>query len=91
LNELIVPLDRIEEQQRSHEEALATGFSTYESFRKRKDGSLAYVAVTSKTVLDRDGKVEFILSSKKDLTHLKIARDARMVEARFWRSVGIHT
>lgn len=42
-----------------------------------------YVDITSKAVRDGSGEVEFILSSKKDVTHLKIRRDAKLIEARF--------
>jgi protein-histidine pros-kinase len=83
LNELVVPPDRVEEERKILQEALQTGFSTYESLRRRKDGSLVYVDITSKAVRDGRGDIEFILSSKKDVTHLRIRRDAKLVEARY--------
>src|SRR5258706_521592 len=83
LNDLVVPPDRREEEENIVREALATGFSTYESLRRKKDGSLIYVAISSKALTNAQGQAEFILSSKKDVTHLKALRDAKLVEAKF--------
>jgi protein-histidine pros-kinase len=83
VNDLIVTPDRFEEEGKILREALATGFSAYESIRRKKDGSTVYVAISSKAVRNPQGGVEFILSSKKDVTHLKVLRDAKLVEARF--------
>src|SRR3981189_3424085 len=43
VDELIVPPDPVEEERRILLEALETGFSAYESVRRRKDGSPVYV------------------------------------------------
>jgi PAS domain S-box-containing protein len=83
VEELIVPPDRTDEERRIQAEAIETGFSTYESIRRTKDGSLVYVDITSKAMRDAQGNIELILSSKKDITHLKVLRDAKLVEARF--------
>ena len=83
VSELIVPPDRIEEEHKILLEALETGFSAYESVRRRKDGSPVYVDISSRAVRDAQGKVEFVLSSKKDITHQRVMRDAKLVEARF--------
>src|SRR5256885_2741999 len=83
LNDLIVPPERVDEEQKILREALETGFSAYESVRRRKDGSPVYVDISSRAVRDAQGKVEFVLSSKKDITHQRAMRDAKLVEARF--------
>jgi len=83
VNDLVVPPDRIEEERKILREALETGFSAYESVRRRKDGSPVYVDISSRAVRDAQGKVEFVLSSKKDITHQRVMRDAKLVEARF--------
>src|SRR5260221_10228228 len=83
VNELIVPPDRIEEERKILGEALETGFSAYESVRRRKDGSPVYVDISSRAVRDARGNVEFVLSSKKDITHQRVMRDAKLVDARF--------
>ena len=83
VNELIVPPDHVEEERKILREALETGFSAYESVRRRKDGSPVYVDISSRAVRDAQGKVEFVLSSEKDITHQRVMRDAKLVEARF--------
>jgi PAS domain S-box-containing protein len=83
LVDLIVPADRIEEERRIQSEVLSRGLSTYESMRHRKDGSLIYVDITSKAVRDANGRVMFLVSTKKDVTHLRLIRDARILESRF--------
>jgi PAS domain S-box-containing protein len=83
LRELIVPEDRAHEEQRIFAETLARGQSTHESIRRTKDGSLLYVDITTKAVRGLDGSLTCIISTKKDVTHLKVLRDARLVQARF--------
>jgi PAS domain S-box-containing protein len=83
LYETIVPPERRAEEQQILHEALAAGTVTYESFRTRQDGSLVYVDVTSKAIKDARGKIAYILFSKKDVTQLKVQRDAKLLEARF--------
>ncbi len=83
LDSLIVPADRADEEKRGQEEALATGLVVYESLRRRKDGTLVHVSVSTKAIRDADGRLQYFLSNKKDVTHLKVLRDSRVVEARF--------
>jgi len=83
VNDLIVPPDHAEEERKILREALETGFSAYESVRRKKDGSPVYVDISSRAVRDAQGKVEFVLSSEKDITHQRVMRDAKLVEARF--------
>jgi PAS domain S-box-containing protein len=83
LNEIIVPLDRLEEEQKLLREALETGSATFESVRRRKDLSLIYVDVSSKVIRNSQGQIEFILSNQKDVTNLKVLRDAKLIEAKF--------
>src|SRR5437879_391321 len=54
-----------------------------ESLRKRKDGSLVYVDISSKAIPDSKGQTQFVISTKKDVTQLKVMRDAKLVETRF--------
>ncbi len=83
LDDLVIPPDRLHEQERIVLQALEAGSSTHESLRRKKDGSLIYVAVSSKSIRDARGQIEFVLSSKKDVTDLKVLRDAKLVEAKF--------
>jgi PAS domain S-box-containing protein len=64
-------------------QTLVTGAASYESLRRARDGTLVYIDSSSKLVRDADGAPEYILWSKKDVTALKVLRDAKLVEARF--------
>ena len=81
--ELIVPNDCIDEEIRFQAEALSRGVTVYESVRRRKDGTLVHVSVSTKAVRDAKGQLAYFLANKKDVTHLKVLRDAKLVEARF--------
>jgi protein-histidine pros-kinase len=83
LTELVVPQDHVQEEQRIQAEALAGRLAVYESVRRRKDGSLVHVSVSSKAVHDPKSGLTFILSTKKDVTHLKVQRDAKLLDVRF--------
>ncbi|MGZ3199296.1 MAG: PAS domain-containing sensor histidine kinase [Croceibacterium sp.] len=82
LTDLVVPDDHALEQQQHLDETLASGAATYESVRRRKNGSLVYVDVTTRLTRSADGKAQ-ILSAEKDVTHIKVLRDAKLMEARF--------
>jgi PAS domain S-box-containing protein len=79
--DLILPADFVEEERRQ-DEALPT-VTVYESVRRRKDGSLVHVSISSRPVKDADGQLRFVLSTLKDVTHLKVRRDTKLVEGRF--------
>jgi protein-histidine pros-kinase len=83
LDALIVPPGELEQVHRIRREAIATGASVFETSRRRKDGSLLYAVVTNKVVYDAEQRAEFILTSQKDVTHLKVLRDAKLVETKF--------
>ena len=83
LADLIVPKDRTDDERRSQQEALERGLAVYEAVRQCKDGSLVHVSVSTKAVFDSGGKHQYFLSTKKDVTHLKVLRDARLLEAKF--------
>lgn len=82
LNDLVVPTDRVKDQELRLDETIASGAGTYESVRRRKDGSLLYVDVSTRVVRAADGAL-LILSAEKDVTHIKVLRDAKLMEARF--------
>jgi protein-histidine pros-kinase len=83
LHELIVPDDRQQEARRILYESVTVGAATYETMRQRKDGSLVYVDITNKALRDAQGAITLILATKKDVTHLRLMRDAKMLETRF--------
>lgn len=77
----------VHERDRQTEQALtvpaAHGLTTFEAIARRLDGSLLYVVISSKEILDAAGKVEYNISTMSDVTHLKVLRDAKLVEAQF--------
>jgi len=83
LNDIIVPPDRIDEENRILQETINNGVCYYESLRLTKGGSLVYVDISSKAIHDTLGQLEYILFSKKDVTHLKAMRDAKLLDAKF--------
>jgi PAS domain S-box-containing protein len=83
LAELVVPADRLVEQDRALRDTAQARSLTYESVRRRKDGSMLCVDVTTKLVVSADGAPAVILSAEKDVTHIKVLRDAKLMEARF--------
>ncbi|MDI1260772.1 PAS domain S-box protein [Aquabacterium sp.] len=79
---LSVPADQAIEPGLHIQETLSLGTVTYEAVRRRKDGSLLYVDVTTKLV--RTANLEpMVLSAEKDVTTIKVLRDAKLMEARF--------
>jgi PAS domain S-box-containing protein len=83
LGELIVPAAHLPEYDRMLETALADGFATCESVRRRKDGSLLYVDTSCKAVSGDANGDTLILCYKKDVTRIKVQREAKLMEARF--------
>jgi PAS domain S-box-containing protein len=80
---LLVPAERHEEERRLTRLILDDGTYSYESIRCRKDGSLVYVDISAKAVRDACGAPVFILISQKDVTALKVLRDAKLLETKF--------
>ncbi len=65
IEELILPPDRLAEERRILKEALESGYSTYESIRRRKDGSLLYVDISSKSIRDGKGMLNWFFPSRR--------------------------
>ena len=83
IGELLIPADRIAEEAQFLKETLERGFATFESVRRRQNGALLCVDVSSRVVREPAGSLAFILHAEKDVTQLKVQRDARLVEARY--------
>ena len=79
LADLIVPPDRLEEERTVREGAANLGVTVYESVRRRKDGLLVHVSISSKAVNDANGNLSFYATQKRDVTHLKVLRDSKLV------------
>jgi len=59
------------------------GSCDYEMLRKKKDGSLIYIDASCVTIPDSQGRIQYIVSSTRDRTQLKAARDAQLMEVKF--------
>jgi PAS domain S-box-containing protein len=82
LSDLVAPAELGAEQRLRLDETLAGGGATYESVRRRSDGSLLYVDVSTRLVKAADGST-LVMSAEKDVTQIKVQRDAKLMEARF--------
>lgn len=83
LVDLIVPQDRAIEELAMLQDALSNKLVVYESVRRRKDGSLLHVNISTKSIHENDGILKYILTTTKDVTRLKVQRDAKLVEAKY--------
>jgi PAS domain S-box-containing protein len=83
LCELIVPPDRIDEEIAMQREALESEGVTRETIRRRKDGLLVYVNISTQAARDARGEVELLVTTARDLTHLKVQRVTTLIEARY--------
>ena len=83
LASLIVPLDLQDESQHLLAETLTKGSAAIESLRRRKDGTLVYVAITSSALESSEDGVRLVLLTEKNVTDLRVRRDAQQVEASF--------
>jgi PAS domain S-box-containing protein len=81
--ELVVPDDLQHEEADRLAAARTHGTITFESLRRRKDGSRLYVCITCKAIPNPDGGEPLILSTKKDVTQLRVLRDAQRIESKF--------
>lgn len=83
VHELIVPAGQQTQDHELRRQAIEKGTVTVEAARRRKDGSLLYVVVSVRAVLDEAGRPQFVVTSKKDVTQLKVLRDAKYLESKF--------
>jgi PAS domain S-box-containing protein len=83
LTDLIVPADLQDEERRLLVEAEKGGSATGEGLRRKKNLSLVYVSITVKVIRAPNGSIQLFLTSAKDITHLKVLRDAKLVQSRY--------
>lgn len=84
LLDLIAPADRAEEFRRVVSEARVHGLSVAESVRRRKDGSFVHVSISVKAIRESDGQsTRCFLCTMKDVSHLKVLRDAKLMGAKY--------
>ena len=86
LRDLIIPADRVAEEEKFFDEVMHSGHLTFESLRQKKDGSLIHVDISTRVIRDDQGRVKYVLSSKKDFTDRKLGEEARQAsELRYRR------
>ena len=81
--ELIVPDDRIQEEEAIQRDACEHEVVTYESLRKRQDGSLIYINASMRAVRDASGEVECFVLNNRNVTDLRVLRDSKLLGARY--------
>jgi PAS domain S-box-containing protein len=81
--DLVVPPDRVAEEQALRDAALAGDVMTRSTLRHHRDGSLLYVDSTTRAVRHDDGRLRGFLVSTRDVTALTVERDARLLEERY--------
>ena len=79
--DLIVPTERHEAERARIQSASGSPEATFESVRRRKDGSVIYVDVSLQST--GSGESAYVTLCEKDVTHLKYLREAAVVEAKF--------
>lgn len=83
LTTLVTPADRHDEEKRCFQHVLQTGACSYESIRRKKDGTLLHMDISCKSVHGAEGESDLLLVSYKDVTSLKVLRDAKLLEAKY--------
>lgn len=81
--DLVVPPARVDEERRIEDAALQSEAPVYETVRRRNDGSFVHVIVSTRAIRNDAGELRALLHTEKDITHLKVMRDARLVESRY--------
>jgi PAS domain S-box-containing protein len=69
--------------ERAIQSALEGRSVAYESVRRKKDGSLVTVDISTSVVRNAQGQLQYVVSVKKDVTGIKVLREARVIEAKF--------
>jgi PAS domain S-box-containing protein len=83
LAELVVPEDRVDEEQAIRRRAEHGDVLTRAALRRHRDGRLLYVDVSTRGVRHPDGTLRSYVTIMKDVTTLKLQRDAQLIEARY--------
>ena len=83
LEGLVVPEDQAAEERRRFDDALAHGYTVYESLHWRKDRSLVHVNASARAVKDEHGRLLYFLTAKRDVTQLKVERESKALQTRY--------
>ena len=83
LDALIVPMDLVAEDEKARQWAITHGEANLESFRQRRDGSLARVDIVYTRVVNEPPSPTMLLVTMQDVTQLRARRDAGSVGASY--------
>lgn len=83
LFDLILPPGQSEDGEAIAHRLSATTVTTYESLRRKKDGTLLYINASVRPVHTTPGQLAYWVANIKDVTHLKVLRDAKWLEERY--------
>src|SRR4029077_15396614 len=81
--DLLVPPEEQKDARARLRGAIEKGSTVYDGVRRRQDGTRIFVAVAVQTVRGAGGRVESLVMNERDVTLLKYARDAQMLQTRF--------
>jgi PAS domain S-box-containing protein len=76
LEDLVVPAGQFTDELPEQE-------GSFETVQRRKDGTLVYVNASARSVRGPSGDILRRVYTKVDVTHLRVRRDARLIEARY--------
>ena len=82
LTQLIAVPERVAETRHGAPQDNDEVLPVFEAVRRRKDGSLLHVSISRRTIRG-DGGTPVTLSTIKDVTQLKVLREAKLLEAQF--------
>lgn len=83
VTDLIIPASRAEEHMQRIAETIANGSHTYATMRRRQDGSLLYVDVSTTLLSVQPEAPPLILFAEKNVTELRVMLDAKLMDTRF--------
>lgn len=79
----LVPPDHLNEFEQRWPVLLASERIEFEAVRRRSDGSLLFVDVSCRRVHAPGAATAVLVMAEKDVTSIKVQRDAKLMEARF--------
>ena len=83
LYDLIAPSEFVKEYIQVIADAIESGLAVKETIHHRKDGSTIYVDITAKAVRGRQGDLQFVTVSHKDVTQIKVLNHGKILDARY--------
>ncbi len=83
VHDLVAPAEAVDEYTQIIDDAIDNGLAVKETVHRKKDGSAIHVDITAKAVHRRQGGLQFVTVSHKDVTQIKVLNHGKILEARF--------